>query len=79
MKTSLIIDDKVFQDAKKEATESGKTVSEVISLWARTGREEWAKRKREKGKDFKPVNLGEPQIDLSNRRNWMEELENDRS
>jgi hypothetical protein len=79
MKTSLVIDDKVFQEAKKEADATGKTISEVISLWARVGREEWMKRKREKGKEFKPVNLGEIQVDLSNRKNWMEELEDDRN
>jgi ABC-type uncharacterized transport system ATPase component len=79
MKTSLIIDNKVFQEAKKEAAESGKTVSEVISLWARVGREAWMKEKREQGKEFKPVHLGELQLDLSNRKNWMEELEDDRS
>ncbi len=78
MKTSLIIDDKVFQEAKKEASQTGKTVSEVISIWARVGREEWMKQKREKAKEFVPVNLGAPQLDLSNRKNWMEELENDR-
>lgn len=77
MKTSLIIDDKTFQEAKKEAAQTGKTVSEIISLWARVGREEWMKRKKEKGRDFKPLDLGELQIDLSNRKNWMEELEND--
>ena len=78
MKTSLVIDDKVFQEAKKEASKTGKTISEVISLWARVGREEWMKRKRESGSEFRPVNLGELQLDLSNRKNWMEELENDR-
>ena len=78
MKTSLIIDDKVFQEAKKVASQLGKTVSEVISLWARVGREEWMKQKRERGKEFRPVNLGEPQLNLSSRKNWMEELENDR-
>jgi len=79
MKTSLVIDDKVYQEAKKEAAESGKSVSEIISLWARYGREEWMKRKREHGREFKPINLGELQIDLSNRKNWMEELEDDRT
>ena len=78
MKTSLVIDDKVFQEAKKEASQTGKTVSEVISLWARVGREEWMKLKRKRGNEFRPVNLGELQLDLSNRKNWMEELENDR-
>ena len=79
MKTSLIIDDKIFQEAKKEAAQSGRSISEVISHWARAGRDEWMERKRSKKKDFKPVDLGSLQLDLSSRRNWMEELEDDRS
>jgi hypothetical protein len=77
MKTSLVIDDNVFKEAKREAAESGRTISEIISLWARLGREEWASRSRAKTKPFQPVDLGEPTVDLSSRRNWQEELEED--
>ena len=35
MKTSLTIEDSLFKAAKKEADRLGKTVSEMISLWAR--------------------------------------------
>lgn len=76
MKTSLNLDDEVFSDAKKEALRRGVTVSEIISEWARAGREHLAHSRRKK-KEFKPVDLGAAQIDLSNRRNWMEALEND--
>lgn len=76
MKTSLVLDDNVFRAAKKEATRLGKTVSEIVSLWARVGRDEWMKLQRSKTKKtFRAVDLGEPQIDLSSRRNWLEELE----
>lgn len=78
MKTSLIIDDKIFQEAKREAAQSGRTISEVISSWARAGREEWKRLKQRGKKEFRPVNLGEPRLDLSNRKNWMEELGSDR-
>ncbi|MBI5139644.1 hypothetical protein HZA26_03495 [Candidatus Nomurabacteria bacterium] len=78
MKTSLLIDDKIFYEAKKQALQIGKTVSEIISLWARVGHEEWMKRKQKKRKEFKAVNLCEQRVDLSNRKNWMEELEDDR-
>lgn len=79
MKTSLVIDDRVFQDARKEAAAAGKTISEVISDWARLGRVEWLRRKREPSSDFKAMNLGEAKVDLSSRRHWMEELEDDRT
>jgi hypothetical protein len=78
MKTSLVIDDKIFEDAKKEADKTGKTISEVISKWAQVGREFWKKEQKSKHiKEFKARSLGAPMIDLTNRKNWMEELEND--
>jgi hypothetical protein len=78
MKTSLIIDDKIFEDAKKESDKTGKTISEIISNWAQIGREFWKKEKKiKKVKEFKALSLGKPMIDLTNRKNWMEELEND--
>lgn len=78
MKTSLIIDDKIFEDAKKESEKTGKTISEVISKWAQVGREFWKKEQKSKQvKEFKARSLGKPMIDLTNRKNWMEELEND--
>lgn len=78
MKTSLIIDDRVFEDAKKEAGKSGKTISEVISKWAQVGREvDKQNRKKQRPKEFKAKDLGAPQIDLSSRKDWMEELERD--
>ena len=78
MKTSLIIDDKIFEDAKKESDKTGKTISEIISKWAQVGRELWKKEQKIKNvKEFKARSLGKPMIDLTNRKNWMEELEND--
>lgn len=78
MKTSLVIDDRVFEDAKKEADKSGRTISEVISKWAQLGRETWKQsQKKQRAKEFKAKDLGAPQIDLSSRKDWMEELERD--
>lgn len=78
MKTSLILDDRVFEDAKKEAEKTGKTISEVVSRWAQVGREFWKKeQKNKRPKEFKARSLGAPLVDLTNRKNWMEELEND--
>ena len=78
MKTSLIIDDKIFEDAKKESDKTGKPISEIISKWAQVGREFWKKDQKIKNvKEFKARSLGKPMIDLTNRKNWMEELEND--
>jgi hypothetical protein len=78
MKTSLIIEDGVFEEAKKEALKSGKSISEVISQWATLGRELWRQKKMGPRKKFKPLNLGLEKIDLTNRKEWMEDLDNDR-
>ncbi len=78
MKTSLVIDDRVFEEAKKEADKSGRTISEVISKWAQLGRESWKQsQKSQKTRVFKAKDLGTPQVDLSSRKDWMEELERD--
>ena len=79
MKTSLVIDDRVFEEAKKESGKSGRTISEVISKWAQIGRDvlKQSQKDQKSRREFKPRDLGQPQIDLSNRKDWMEELEND--
>ena len=78
MKTSLIIDDRVYEDAKKESASTGRSLSEVISQWTALGRDLWKKQKR-KASSFKPVNMGEQKIDLSSRKEWMETLDDDRA
>lgn len=78
MKTSLVIDDKIFHEAKKEADETGTTISQVISRWAQAGREALRRAEKDKpARTFRPRKLGNPKIDLSSRKNWMEELERD--
>ncbi len=79
MKTSLVLDDRVFEEAKKESLKTGRSVSEIISEWAAIGRDQWKKLKSKKMKSFKPLDLGEQKIDLSSRKEWMEDLEDDRS
>jgi hypothetical protein len=79
MKTSLIIDDRVFEEAKKEASKSGRSLSEIISQWAALGREVWRQKKRQNLKKFKALNLGREKIDLTSRKEWMEDLGDDRS
>lgn len=79
MKTSLIIDDRIFEEAQKESLKTGKTISKVISEWAAAGRDEWKKLKNKKAKTFKPLNLGKQKMDLTSRKEWMEELDDDRS
>lgn len=74
MKTSLIIEDELFESAKREALKSGKTLSEVISTWARKGRDIMRRKSPPKNK-FKPVDLGsDAQVDLTKRSEWMEDL-----
>jgi len=77
MKTSLILDDRVFEDAKKEAHKTGKAISEIISSWASLGRDVWRQKKGKTPRSFKPLNLGEEKLDLTNRKEWMGELEDD--
>jgi hypothetical protein len=79
MKTSLIIEDAVFEEAKREASKSGNSISEIISQWAALGRELWRKKKEIPRKKFKPLDLGLEKIDLINRKEWMEDLDDDRS
>lgn len=76
MKTSLNLEDELFQAAKKEAAKSGRTLSEVVSYWARLGRDSLKAAAKARPKDFKPVDLGGPAtVDLTNRRAWMEALD----
>jgi len=79
MKTSLVLDDRVFEEAKKESLKTGKSVSEIISEWASIGRDQWKKLRGKKTKRFKPLDLGEQKIDLISRKEWMEDLDVDRS
>ena len=79
MKTSLIIDDRVFEEAKKEASRTGRSVSEIVSQWAALGREVWKQKKTKSAKKFKPLDLGIEKIDLTNRKEWMEALDDDRT
>ncbi len=77
MKTSLILDDRVFEDAKKESHKTGRAISEIISSWASLGRDVWRQKKSKVSKPFKPLNLGEEKVDLTNRKDWMGELDDD--
>ncbi len=76
MKTSLILEDSLFREAKKEAERERKTLSEVISHWARLGRDV-LKRKKAGGRPaLKSVDLGGPaSVDLNSRRDWIDTLE----
>ena len=74
MKTSLNLEDEVFDAAKKEAQLSGLSISAVISKWARAGREA-LKRQPKKGVEFRPVDLGgAARVDLTHRRDWLDEI-----
>ena len=78
MKTSLILDDRVFEEAKKESSKTGRSISAIVSQWAAMGRDLWKQKKGQTVKTFKPLNLGTEKIDLTNRKEWMEDLD-DRS
>lgn len=79
MKTSIILDDRVFEEAKKEASRSGRSLSEIVSHWAALGREVWKSKKAPTPNKFKPLDLGAEKIDLTSRKEWMEDLDDDRT
>lgn len=75
MKTSLILEDSLFDDAKREAQRTGKTISQTISEWARAGRDA---KKAEKPKEriVPTLDTGGPaRISLDRRSEWMDELD----
>jgi hypothetical protein len=75
MKTSLNIEDSLFEAAKKEAERTGKTLSETISTWAREGRRLVARQQRER-RPTPPVDLGgSATVDINSRRDWMDALD----
>lgn len=78
MKTSLVIDDYIYREARKKALQEKKTLSEILSLWARAGMEALKQKKRNiKASSLKRVNLGKLLIDINSRNEWMDLL-NDR-
>ena len=79
MKTSLVLAESLYKEAKRYALEHGLTLSEVISRWAELGRGvATAAQKSQVRKEFKPRSLGKPKLDLTSREFWMEALEDDR-
>lgn len=76
MKTSLIIEDSVYDRARQLALKTGKNISEVISMWARIGMEASTNKKTTKNPVLQTVDLGSTvNIDLSSRRDWMDTLD----
>jgi hypothetical protein len=68
MKTSLDIPEALRQEAKIYAAKTGKGIGEVIVYWASLGKEvaKTARAQRTKRR-FKPLDLGEPLIDVTSR------------
>ncbi len=75
MKTSLVIDDRIFREAQRDSRAKGKTISETISHWARVGWETLRQAKKT-NQPFKAADLGGPaQVDLTSRRDWIDSLD----
>ncbi len=77
MKTSLVIDDALYQAAKKHAEKHGTTLSETISEWAKTGFQMLKQKKNDyQKKSFTPLDGGgPPYINIHNRNEWLDELD----
>lgn len=76
MKTSLNIDPELFKAAKKEAARSGRTLSDVISNWAKLGKLEFERKLGKKQITFQGADLGgSSKVDLTSRKDWMDKLD----
>lgn len=78
MKTSLVLDDALFEEAKKLAQKSNRSISSIISEWARLGRTMAKQRRREKPR-LKTFDLGTPLVSFDSRDALMEILDDDRT
>jgi hypothetical protein len=75
MKTSLNLDDALYDQARRAALESGRSLSETISEWARLGARVYFERQVRARGTFQPLSLGDLTLDLTRRRDWMETLD----
>lgn len=78
MKTSLNIDDAVYEDARKVSQKTGRTLSNTISDWARIGRNVERSRKR-KRPTLEPVDLGRSLLNIDSRSTLADILDDDRT
>ncbi len=78
MKTSLNIDDAVYEDARKVSQKTGRTLSDTISDWARIGRNVERSRKR-KRPTLEPVDLGRSLLNIDSRSTLADILDDDRT
>ena len=73
-KTSLSLSEALFQEAKREAERTNRTISAVIIEWAQAGRKALKQGGRKKGAGWQPVSLGAVSVDLTKRSHWMDAL-----
>jgi len=78
MKTSLTLDDSLYEDAKKAAGRTGRTISATVSEWARIGRKLERQRAQRKP-SLAPVDLGRPLMNIDSRDALMDALDDDRT
>ena len=78
MKTSLNIDDSLYEDAKKSAERTGRSLSAIISEWARLGRNVERRRSR-KRPTLHAVDLGRPLMSVDSRGAVEDALHDDRA
>jgi hypothetical protein len=78
MKTSLSIDDSLYEDAKKAAQRTGRTISATINEWARIGRKLERQRAQRKP-NLAPADLGRPLMNIDTRDALQDALDDDRT
>ena len=78
MKTSLIIDDALYEDAKKVSQRTGQTLSATINAWARAGRN-LERLRAKKRPTLHPVDLGQPRLSFDSRANLLDAIDDDRA
>lgn len=74
-KTSLLLDESLYQAAEKEAQKRNTSVGRVVSEWAKLGRKASIKAEV-KTRNYSTVNLGSPSlVSLDSRADWMDLLD----
>lgn len=72
MKTSLTIEESLYRAARKEALRSGRSLSEIITSWAKEGLRSIQEKGKQKKPELKSVDLGDLNVDISSRRDWLD-------
>jgi plasmid stability protein len=75
MRTTLVIDDELFRQLKRQAAEEGRTLSEVTQEALRRGLAPREPRRRPKRVKLPSFHMGKPLVDLADRNQLYDVLD----